>query len=205
MCTDKRCVVALLLFSGFVQCAHAADPKVLRVEEDWRLVLGDPEPLLDSPQFSTWMSPTGSLDSEHFCVDFNHAQRPDFSSGGFQTKALVGDSIMEDSLSENGDNLSQYGETVTWTQMMAIHSGRLYFAVKDGNSTSWGTFGGASTVVKFQQTPVSDLGGYSPEKSASWAGVGFGGNRVESLQLLRVRYYLDNGSIVQQELNLNIE
>ncbi len=50
------------LWIGFALPSLQAKPQftsdVLKVEEDWEMVLGEPDPLQDSPQISTWMSPT---------------------------------------------------------------------------------------------------------------------------------------------------
>ncbi len=197
------------LWIGFALPSLQAKPQftsdVLKVEEDWEMVLGEPDPLQDSPQISTWMSPTSTLENEHFAVDWNHAQRPDFSAGGFQTKAFDGSLLMEDSLSENGDNFVMTGEVVRWTQVMAIHSGQLLFAVKDGTSQSWGSFGGVNTTVRFRNSPVSNLNAYSPTASAEWSGVGYASNRVSSLKIVRVRYFLANGLVVSSDVDLTVQ
>ncbi len=176
---------------------------VTRIEEDWELVLGVPSPAQDSPQISTWMSPTGNLEDEHFAADFNHAQRPDFSSGGFQVKAMDGESLVADRLSDYGDNLTNENEIVAWTQSLEIVGSALEFSILNGTSQSWGTFGGGNMKVRFQNSPVNNLNDYSYLKSVEWAGVGFGGNRVESLTLKRLRVYVNGQLYGSYDVNLS--
>lgn len=178
---------------------------ITRVDEDWELVVREPSPTLDSPQISTWMSPTDSLDGKHFATDFNHAQRPDFSSGGFQVKAMDWESLLDDRISESGDYLSNDNETIRWTQRMEITGNALEFSIQDGTSQSWGSFGGLSTKVRFDQSPVANLNAYSVNKSVEWAGVGFGGNRIESFTLKRVRIYVNDQLFVSVDVNQVIQ
>ncbi len=201
----------LLLALAFLAVLSRGNPAVAQsnweftgVEEDWELVLLEPAAAQDSPQISTWMSPTDSLEHEHFAADFNHAQRPDFSSGGFQAKAMRGDVLVADRVSENGDNFIYESETVTWTQRMEISDGSLEFSVINGRSRSWGSFGGSSSRVRFASSPVSNLNQYSLNKSVEWAGVGFGANRVQSLVLKRVRYFIDGNLFATVEVNQEV-
>lgn len=178
---------------------------ITRVDEDWELVVREPSPTLDSPQISTWMSPTDSLDGKHFATDFNHAQRPDFSSGGFQIKAMDWESLLDDRISESGDYLSNDNETIRWTQRMEIKGNALEFSIHDGTSQSWGSFGGPYTKVRFDQSPVANLNAYSVNKSVEWAGVGFGGNRIESFTLKRVRIYVNDQLFASVDVNQVIQ
>jgi len=43
-------------------------PQVVGVEEDWEVVLREPDPEKSSPQILTWISPTQSLEGQHFGV-----------------------------------------------------------------------------------------------------------------------------------------
>lgn len=184
--------------------SNAQDQRVVRVEEDWELVVETPDPLQDAPQVSTFMSPFDSLDELYFGVDLNHAQKANYDGGGFQTKAMNGSTLMADALSFAGDNLSQSGEVVRWTQLMAIVDQELVFAIKNGTSQSWGSFGGPETLVR-QAAPLSHLNNYTPYRSAEWSGVGFASNRVASLKLTRVRYFLDDGNVTEVPVDLIIQ
>ncbi len=199
------------LFSGFFFVAiafqgHAQSvPEITCVEEDWEMVLGDPDPVKASPQILTWMSPTASLDEEHFGIDMNHVERPDFTSGGFQTKALNGETLVANSFSENGDKFTEAGETIRWTQRMLLSGNQLSFEVANGSSQSWGTFGGPNTRVKFQATLLTNLNSYSPSCSLEWSGVGYGGNRVDHLRLKTVRLLASDGTVYTIPIDTDIQ
>jgi hypothetical protein len=180
------------------------DPSILQVEEDWELVVLTPDPLQDSPQISTWMSPTRNMGSEHFGLDLNHTLRNSEIGGGFQTKALRGESLIESKLHDDSTNLHHEGEVLRWTQVMSIHGGSLYFSIKNGTSQSWGTFGGTNTTVSLPSS-LSNLNQYSHQSSLSWSGVGYASNRVGHLKLVRVRKIDSNGQIVEQSIDTAID
>ncbi|MEQ1824956.1 MAG: hypothetical protein ABL921_03390 [Pirellula sp.] len=181
----------LVAFSVQHAIAAGAD-KIIRVEEDWELVVETPDPLQDAPQVSTWMSPRNSLTGEYFGVDLNHAQRSGYEGGGFQTKAMNGSTLVEDRLSHSGQNLTVQNETVKWTQVMAIDNQDLVFSIKNGTSTSWGSFGGTDTAIRVS-SGLSNLNSYNPETSCESSGVGYASNRVASLKLAKIRFYTENG------------
>lgn len=180
------------------------DPSILQVEEDWELVVLTPDPLQDSPQISTWMSPTGSMASEHFGLDLNHTLRNGEIGGGFQTKALNGESIVESKLHEDSSNLHHESEVIRWTQVMSINDRSLYFSIKNGTSQSWGAFGGTNMTVNLSSS-LGNLNQYSHQSSLSWSGVGYASNRVGHLKLLRVRKIDSNGQVVEQSVGTAID
>jgi hypothetical protein len=202
---SKKWLLGLFLVFT-MQPAIAADSelKIVRVEEDWELVVETPDPLQDAPQISTWMSPTGTLEGQYFGLDLNHAQRDGYDGGGFQTKAMNGSTVAEDRLSFIGDNLNVQGENIRWTQLIAIVDDDLVFAIKNGTSQSWGSFGGPETLLR-QSSNIANLNSYTPELSLQSSGVGYASNRVASLKLLRVRLYSDQGQITEINLDRSIQ
>lgn len=179
---------------GVAQPVFAQDntPQIIRVEEDWELIVSTPDPNRDAPQISTWMSPTSSLGGDYFGVDINHAQKVGHAGGGFQTKRMNASQLIEDRCSNIGAKLQVEGETVRWTQLLAIIEQDVVFAVKNGTSTSWGDFGGPDTLIR---TPISprNLNGYDPNLSCESSGVGYALNRVALLKLLRIRLHTSQG------------
>jgi len=179
---------------GMAQPIFAQDntPQIIRVEEDWELIVNTPDPNRDAPQISTWMSPTNSLGGDHFGVDINHAQRAGYAGGGFQTKRMNASQLVEDRCENIGAKLQVEGETIRWTQLLAIIEQDVVFAVKNGTSTSWGNFGGPDTLIRIPISP-RNLNGYDPNLSCESSGVGYALNRVASLKLLRIRLYTNQG------------
>jgi hypothetical protein len=197
----NKCLIASGVVFGLSVSGQTTPPaQIIRVEEDWELVVETPDPLTDAPQVSTWMFPSNDQSDGHFGVDLNHAQRPDYEGGGLQTKSYLGEALVDDKLENPGSNLNSNGESVRWTQLIAIVGNELVFAVKNGQSSSWGSFGGPSTAVKLSSN-LSNLNDYSPSRSIQSSGIGFAANRVGSLKLVRIRAFLSNGTYIQTDLN----
>ncbi len=200
-----HCGLSVILWASFAMPGHGqSGSQVVGVEEDWEVVMGEPDSQKSSPQILTWMSPSQSLDGQHFGVDLNLVLRPDFSSGGFQVRAFEDETVVDNSFSENGDRLSVPGETIRWTQRMFLSNHQLYCEVTNGSSQSWGTFGGPSTRVKFLNAAVTTLNNYSPSQSIEWSGVGYGANRVEHLRLSTVRLFTSDGNVQSIPVNAEI-
>lgn len=204
MSNSTTLAVFCFLFILFPCVAVSDEPRIIRVEEDWELEVTTPDPLQYSPQISTWMSPNESLDNEHFCANFNHAQKQDYAGGGFQTNAYHGTALMDEKVNRSGVKLSSNGEAIKWTQVMAIVNQELVFAIKDGTSQSWGDFGGPDSLVRFSSS-LNNLNGYRPNRSAEWSGVGFASNRVALLKLAKVRYFTDQGQVLESSINLHVQ
>ncbi|MFH1109138.1 MAG: hypothetical protein V1790_08100 [Planctomycetota bacterium] len=162
-----------------------AEP-VIRVEEDWKLDLNQPDGSVDSPQFHTIMSPYTDVDSFYAQVLWNYRETPDFTAGGVQLQSYAGESLIRRRSMEFGQ-LSTSAETITWTQSLTTDGVALSFEVTNGQSTTWGTFGTNMRISSDANLP--DLSGYSPDVSAQESCVTYGGNRVDLLVITEVRYY----------------
>ena len=92
---------------------------------------------------------------------------------------------------------------VRWTNVMAFIDGKMYFAVKGGNSTDWGEFGGPEYLVEMPTT-LSDLSGYDPHQSVRTVDIGFGRNRVSSVILRTVILHYSDGTKEKLQLNQQI-
>jgi hypothetical protein len=78
---------------------------------------------------------------------------------------------------------------------MHLSGGMLTFEIVGGSSATWGAFGGQGYLKASTATGLTDLGGYSPQVSASYSGVSYASNRVASLVLRRVRKITQNGQV----------
>jgi hypothetical protein len=163
---------------------------VTRVEEDWELVVNDPDDDYNSPQITCTMSPVGGTSGLHVTFELNHRTQPDFIDGGMQLQMWCGETFWGVSPGDWNHSLHHDGEVITWTQRMTVTPCCLTFEVDNGESSSWGEFGGDGNLRVQSLAPVLDLAGYSPDVSASLSGVGFGHTRVASLKIKQVRYYV---------------
>lgn len=166
---------------------------VFRVEEDWRLVLNEPGTEINAPQFHTLMSPTAYPDEIFAQVSWNYREMPAFAPGGLQLQGWAGETCVDD-LSVGEASLSCNAETITWTQRLESVGGPLRFSIVNGQSESWGQFGGWGITVALD-AGLCSLGGYSPTVSKDNSCVTFGSNRVNVLMITQVRRYYTDGTM----------
>jgi hypothetical protein len=188
--TLKRLVVVSSVISvWFLTCpsalAEGEAASVIKVEEDWQLVLNVPDNNVNCPQFHTVISPGPDLTGLYFQIDWNYREQPDFSSGGLELLTWSGDSLVRHR-SLRTEELSTTAETITWTQVLIANADQVLFQIKNGQSTTWGSF----STLNIGQTPgLDDLNAYSPDVSVANSWITYGSNRVELLALVSVRYY----------------
>lgn len=166
---------------------------IIRVEEDWEIILLEPGDDLHVPQFHTVMSPYQSQNATYFQVSWNYREEPDFQPGGLQLQAWGGDDYFGGRDVDIG-GLSRDAETVTWTQSLSVDLTDLTFAITNGHSSSWGSFGGESMTVRLPRA-MHSLSGYSTNVSAQGSWITYGSNRVVRLQITEVRTYNEEGLV----------
>lgn len=115
-------------------------PRVLRIEEDWELVVETSDANSVAPQVSCVFSPFNHLDSVYGCVELNHRNLPSFQGGGVQLQAWHADIATAFRDWENVSVIHTNEETIRWTQAMTLHDDRLIFQVVNGTSRTWGSF-----------------------------------------------------------------
>ncbi|MCO6439265.1 MAG: hypothetical protein J5J06_19410 [Phycisphaerae bacterium] len=188
-------VLATLTVGPVPTQATAPDP-VVRVEEDWELVLNEPDGSLTTPQFHTVMSPVGDLDSVYTQVTWNYRELPEFDAGGVEMQIWEGDDYVYER-SFASVSLSTEAETIRWTQNLELDGGELVFTITDGTSTTWGSFGYPShnMQVRYAES-LPNLNGYRTSVSQANSVVTFGGNRVDRLVLKEVRRITQSGAVL---------
>ncbi len=168
---------------------------VLRVEEDWRMVLNEPGELVNAPQWYTVMSPFGHTDSMFVQVSWNFRELPDYMEGGLQIQGWNGDNLVRERSFESA-KCSDAAETITWTQVLDTDGTYLTFMITSGNSSTWGSFGYPSQNMHISgNAGLADLNSYAPNHSAANSAITFGDNRVERLEITEVRWYGPSGLI----------
>jgi hypothetical protein len=179
--------------------AQADQPgSVAKIEEDWELVLNQPEADNAAPQVTIVNSPVDHVDGVYATLELNHGSLPEFSPGGLQLQVWSGEDWL--TVRDHADStLHETDEVVAWTQKMWLQSGKVNFKVDNGTSSSWGSFGGNDNIKLSLSTSLSDLNGYSPDVSKSNSGIGYGAQRVQSLVLKRVRYYDASGQLLLED------
>lgn len=188
---------ALACMLGAASALGQSDP-VMRVEEDWKLILNEPNEDRYSPQFHTVMSPYGTTDSFFGQVLWNYREIYDvqsgntFAAGGLQLQGWNG-STATIRRSVRSSQLSIYAETIQWSQVLETDGSTLTFGIDNGQSVTWGAFDRDMRITS--SAAVVNLNSYSTSVSAENSWITYGANRVESLVITEVRRYGPNGMI----------
>jgi hypothetical protein len=162
---------------------------VYRVEEDWQLVVNDPDPINNGPQVTCTISPA-DMSTAYCAFDMNYNTQPEYVAGGLQLHTWDPDDPITYANSHQSGVMQTSGESVTWTLRMTVSNGRLYFRVMNGQSQTWGSFGGTGDGLHLNlPTALPNLNTYDPTVSLHNSGVCFASNQVVSLTLMAVRYY----------------
>ena len=163
-----------------------------RVEEDWYVKIGTPDPDTDSPQITSVIAPSWTLSGKYVVFDMNCATQPGFVSGGVQLQMWQDDAIIQSRSNANWDSLHLVNEEIRYTSVMSVVDGKMVFEIINGTSETWGNFGTGELKLEVD-TWRHHLNHYSPEFTAYNSRVGFASHRVRRFTLERVRYYSANG------------
>lgn len=186
--------LCLGLLAGFARTAEAQN--VVKVEEDWELVVAEPDIPSVGPQITTAMSPYNSLNDTYFTLEINHRSVPSFEPGGIHLHLWNGDSRIATYSRTDQSVMNTPNEVVRWTQVLEAANNRLKFEIKDGTSTTWLLFGFTGQVKVDRSWPPGHVNFYTPSVSVQQSGVGYAKNRVTSLKILRIRLYLSDGEVL---------
>lgn len=184
-----RTILGSILAIGMVTNTFAQGdlPSADRIEEDWELVVAEPDLSLLGPQITIVMRPTSDnpLQAQ---FKLNYRDHPTFEAGGLQIQLWQGGEV-SDVTQQSDEQLHVEGETITWTQRMSLANGAVEFQILSGQSETWGDFGQEGQLGLSNGSAVGSLAGYSPNRSVEESGVSFQANLVTSLRLVQVRYY----------------
>jgi hypothetical protein len=181
--------------------AHAfVGATVMRIEEDWEVVVGEPSPDENLPQLYVVTTPTGNVDGQYSVFEINNLLLPDFYGGGLQFQTWWGDQATGEAHHSNYSSLASNGETITFTtRMRAWGDGTISFRIQNGQSTTWGAFGNNNSLRIVRDCELSDLSTYNPESSAKFSRVGSGRGRITTFRIKQVRYYDANGNLISTD------
>jgi hypothetical protein len=181
-----------------------ADSDVVHVEEHWELRLSQPDPDRSAPQTTMVMSPLGDLAGVHFLFILNHVTVPGFEAGGMQVQHWDGTNLVQENVSTEIGALDHEEEVVRWKQRLTLVDGNLVFQVVDGESETWGDFGGSDLTVSVS-TALTRLNAYRPSVSHNESQVSFAENRVVSLVLTKLVWIDDDGEVHVQNAPIPID
>ena len=199
--TMPRPLMALAMAAWMCSTGYAIE--IVEIEEHWELTVGEPDAASSSPQVSMVMSPTGNLTDHYFVFTLNHHNDPGWIPGGYQVQRWSGQDLVASRVGPHESTLTQTDETIRWVQRTKLDDGKLVFEIDDGESQSWGEFGGTAHLRLTVDSEMANLNAYRPAISLEESGVSFAGNRVRSLTLLKLRWIDSAGQ--SYELNAPID
>ncbi|HVW02054.1 MAG TPA: hypothetical protein VHB77_17015 [Planctomycetaceae bacterium] len=198
LATVLACTTLAVAVSSNGLRAQAPSVDIYHIEEDWQLVVSDPDINENGPQVTCTISPS-DMSSAYCAFDLNFHTQPDYLAGGMQLHTWDPLDPIQFANSTHKNLMSISNETVTWTTRMSLYGDNLYFKILNGQSQTWGSFGGTSDNLRLSlPTSLATLNAYSPEVSLENSGVSFASNLVVSQTLMAVRYYDANNNLVLQ-------
>lgn len=204
--TSRHWLTLVLLWLLLAAPALAQEAAyVVRVEETWALNVGEPNLARNGPQVSMVISPFPDLDGTHFVFLLNHKTAPNYSAGGMQLQFWQGDDVANYANGPAGAELATDDELLQWKQVLTVADGTVTCEVVEGQSSTWGGFGGQGNLRFSVPTGQTNLNGYTPAVSIEESLVGYAGNRVSSLVLQRVRWIMSDGQVYELNAPIDID
>ncbi len=206
-CRFRRLFLCAITMAVMASCAANADNEEIRVvsvTEEWEMTVGEPNQGENGPQVTMLMAPDGNLDGDYFAFSLNFRQWPTYVAGGLQVQRYDGENIEDYVSCSQQQQIASDHETIRWQQRLSLHEGSLEFEVLNGSSTTWGAFGGSSLRLS-HGTSMQNLNGYTPLLSIEESGVGFAGNRVQSLRLMKVILKISTGEEFEIKAPIDID
>ena len=194
----KSFVVVTALVGLLISSPARGDDPIVRIEEDWELQVKIPNNDVTAPQVITAWSPSGDLAGIHATFEINHIASVSFASGGLHLSTWCGDTHLAVVHAGNFASMYTDGEVVRWTQAIEVEDGQLIFEIGSGSSTTWGNFGDNGSLRLSLSSTLENLDSYSPIVSIGKSEVSYAGNRVQSLQMRRVRYIHASGEVTSE-------
>ena len=191
--------LALLCLTATALAGHSTT--VVQVDEDWELSVSSPDPNVTAPQTMCTFAPFSHLSSLHALVNVNYLNAGDFVPGGLELQIWNGPQMIDHAHHQAGVQLRSDEEIVRWTNRITVANGKLHFAVVQGSSYTWGSFGNNGELTLIVPSAQPNLNDYDPNVSLLNSGVVFAGNRV----LRRVRLTMADGQVVTINIDTNVD
>ncbi|MDE0862773.1 MAG: hypothetical protein OSA98_03230 [Rubripirellula sp.] len=187
----------MVVLSGVipVKSLFASDATVYKVEEDWEMVVNEPDVSNNSPQITFFTSPGHGFDDSYFQLQMNYHADEAYSSGGFHVASVHQGRTVDEARSVTRKSFSTDDDVVRWTSVMAVINNQALFAIRDGYGREWGHFGGPNYLVRMVSSPVPDLSTYQYQQSLQSVDIGFGRNRISRITLKAVRLFYTDGRV----------
>ena len=192
------CAICISMLASSTQAQSTIEemlanaPPIIRVEEDWEFIVGDPLPELDCPQICTVFGPTDARFGTHVVFELNHGTLPSFGQGGMQLQVWWNEWLIGYKSQHAPAELAKNNERVSYTTVTQLHDGHLMMYIKNGLSDSWGEFGESGALFIKLLTSRDDLNPYDHNNSIRHSRVTYGANRVKRFRRKAIRFYCNS-------------
>lgn len=186
------CLVALWpgSFTEAAQPAPEIVPTgVVRVEEDWKIVVANPTPKKDSPQLAVVFGPADPVTGIHAVFELNHCTQPKFRKGGMQLQCWRGDQLLNYRGQQRPVKLARDEETISFTTVTEAINDTITLSITNGSSKSFGNFGGNSNLRIVLQVPGANLDSFDGQYSILHSQCEWGNQEVPALCRTAIRYF----------------
>jgi hypothetical protein len=177
-------------------------PATAMVEEDWILIIANPDQVNHAPGIKMIMSTQGDLlgYSADYGINYHkEGDPPTFAPGGFGIELCSPGACQPTIVSSSSeDKLNTPGERLTWTQRLKLSNGTLTFSLRNTKSETWDDVEGEVLSVS-GPCDLADLSNYDPNFSAAQSGPTWWPSRVTSLVMTAVRYYDSMGQLIRTD------
>ena len=173
--------------------------KIVRVEEDWLIDIAVTDNNNSAPEVCTVFGPGDPYTGLHSVFEMNHCTYPDFARGGMQLQSWWGNWFLSAKRHYNQSELHTTVERIQYTCVTRINDNRLTMEITNGDSVTYGSFGGEGWLRVRLWTHRDRLNGYNPDNSIQHSRVTFGANRVNRFLRTEIRYYTDDGDVIVDE------
>ncbi|MBL8815319.1 MAG: hypothetical protein JNL58_04770 [Planctomyces sp.] len=197
--TGRSSVAAFLAISFLTSFAALAEERTLiRVEEDWMVLIEETDDDAASPQVNNVIAFASSQSGLYGMIELNHSTYPSFHAGGIQVQARNDENVIASQTYRDGIALDRDFDRLEYTVSL-FHSGEhTWVGIKNIRSKTWGDSGSTETRAQIASYRKS-LSNYTPDHSASASSVNVGAQRVATMCMPRVRYYYSNGDVETEE------
>lgn len=198
---NKRFFTCLLI-AAVVQCVSMSEcpgqsesATLVRVEEDWIAMVGEPDAATSSPQILNVIAPSDNQEGIFGMIQLNHRSEPIFLEGGQQVQGWVGATPAGAASGTKTAILHRTFDNIRYTVAMEKVPQGIRFELLNGRSRTWGRF---CTIPVTLTVPTSSnsIDNYNTDNSVASTTVALGAHRLTALYITATRMTYSDGTVI---------
>jgi hypothetical protein len=180
-------VGALVVSTVFAPAPVAAQASkgVTRIEQDWTIVVGNPNSTNGTPQIALQMKPDPAVDAGCLFL-LNYADQPSYTAGGTQLQIWNGSNCLSYQSWGSQSLGKQANEKITFTMFMEVDGTNLTFGYTNLKSWTWGNNNNQTVTTP---STATSLPNYATSDTTANSLIMVGSAQVSSMTISAVRYY----------------